>query len=68
MKALLDERRIKAAETAESELRAVSEGKIKLVQPATVAAPEQQAGGGSTIGLVSKPTRKVTQSGMSGLI
>lgn len=68
MKMLLDERRVKAAEVAESELRHVSEGKIKLVQPVTAAAPEMQAGGGSTIGLVSKPKRKVTQSGMSGLI
>lgn len=66
LKSLLDERRVEAWKNAESELRHVAEGKIKIVQPTTPADPEDQAGG-STIEVVSKTTRRATRANLSGL-
>lgn len=66
MKSLLDERRVEAWKNAESELRHVSEGKIKIVQPTSPAPSDEQAGT-STIGVVSSTTRRVTRSNTSGL-
>jgi hypothetical protein len=67
MKSLLDERRVEAWKNAESELRHVAEGKIKLVQPAAPASPELQASGSSTMQVVSSTPRRVTRSNVSGL-
>lgn len=66
MSKLLDERRLEAWKSAESELRHVAEGKIKLVQPATPAPPSEQAGA-STVEVVSKTKRRVTRNSVSGL-
>jgi hypothetical protein len=66
MRTLLDDRRLEAWKTAESELRHVAEGKIKIVQPITPAAPELQATAG-TVQVLSKTTRRVTRDGVSGL-
>lgn len=66
MKSLLDDRRVEAWKNAESELRHVAEGKIKLVQPTTPAAADEQAGG-STITVVKSTTRRVTRDSVSGL-
>ncbi len=67
MSKLLDDRRVEAWKSAESELRHVAEGKIKLVQPATPAAPQLQPSAGG-IEVVSKTERRVTRKGMSGLL
>lgn len=67
MSKLLDDRRVEAWKSAESELRHVAEGKIKLVQPATPAAPQLQPSPGG-IEVVSKTERRVTRKGMSGLL
>lgn len=66
MKSLLDERRVEAWKNAESELRHVAEGKIKLVPPTTVAPASQQAVAG-TVGVVSSTARRVTRSSVNGL-
>jgi hypothetical protein len=66
MKTLLDDRRVEAWKNAESELRHVAEGKIKLVQPTSPASAELQASGG-TVEVVSSTTRRVTRSNTSGL-
>lgn len=67
LKTLLDDRRVEAWKNAESELRHVSEGKIKLVPPVTPAAPELQASSNGTIALASSTKRRVTRANVSGL-
>lgn len=66
MKSLLDDRRVEAWKNAESELRHVAEGKIKIVQPVDAAPAAEQAGGGS-VGVVSSSPRRVTRQSVSGL-
>jgi hypothetical protein len=66
MKTLLDERRVEAWKNAESELRHVAEGKIKLVQPTSPAPSDEQAGA-STIGVVSSTTRRASRANTNGL-
>ena len=66
MKSLLDERRVEAWRNAESELRHVAEGKIKLVQP-TSPAPSNEQAGASTIGVVSSTTRRASRANTNGL-
>ena len=66
MKSLLDDRRVEAWKNAESELRHVAEGKIKIVPP-TNAAPADEQAGGATVQLVSSTTRRVTRENVSGL-
>lgn len=67
MKTLLDERRLEAWKAAESELRHVAEGKIKIVQPVSPADPELQASGSGTVQVVSSTPRRVTRANTSGL-
>ena len=67
LKSLLDDRRVEAWKNAESELRHVAEGKIKLVQPTSPASPELQASGSGTVEVVSSTPRRVTRSNTTGL-
>lgn len=66
MSKLLDDRRLEAWRSAESELRHVAEGKIKLVQPVNPAGAALQPSAG-TVDVVSATQRRVTREGVSGL-
>jgi hypothetical protein len=66
MKSLLDERRVEAWKTAESELRHAAEGKIRFVPPTTAAPDNEQAAAGG-VEVVSKTTRRATRAGLNGL-
>jgi hypothetical protein len=67
MKSLLDDRRVDAQKSAESELRDVSNGKIRIVPPITAAAPAEQAAV-ATISVVKSTTRRATRANTSGLL
>ena len=66
MKRLLDDLRVNAWESAEKELEAVANGKIRIVPPITPGAPDEQVSP-ATIAVVSNGGRRVTRKSVSGL-
>lgn len=66
MKSFLDENRVRAYESAMAELKELSMGRINVVPPITVAAPNEQAVA-STVGLVTKGKRRMSRDNLGGL-
>lgn len=64
---LLDERRVKAQESAMQMLRDVSAGRFAIVPPVTPA-PEAQQAGGPGVQLVGSAYRKNTSEALDGLL
>ena len=67
MKSLLDALRVGARDAAIDELKELSMGRINVVPPITSAAANEQAMA-STVGLVSKGTRRMSRDNLGGLI